>query len=410
MQTNGWLVQDIQYPHQRRSNLRCQPDALALAAGERPRSAGQGQVTQPHVQQKLQPGGYLLDNLRCNQRHIPFQMQGFHEIQFLADAHGAEVHNAHASDSHRLCNGRQPLAVAHRTGGRGHTFFQFLPSSIRLRFPIAPGDVIEDSLKGLLQYAHAISTVIGHVELFSLCTIQDNVHHIPGQLLHRYGQREMVLLCQRLKVHSENGIGAGALPAGGLNGTVKDGFLFIWNHQVFVRNQLKAQPGAAGAGTGGIVEGEHPWLQFRHTDAAVLAGIILGEGQFFLLPRNGNGHQSPGMVAGRLDGVGQTAANAVFQNKAVNNQLNGMLFILLRLDFFGEIILDAIQAQANKALLAGILKHLLVLTFFAPHHRGENQELSSIPQCLYPIHNLVNGLAANFLAALWAMGNAGSCP
>ena len=36
VQSDGRLVEDIQHPDQRRADLRCKTDALALAAGERP--------------------------------------------------------------------------------------------------------------------------------------------------------------------------------------------------------------------------------------------------------------------------------------------------------------------------------------------------------------------------------------
>ena len=54
VQTNRRLIQNIQYAHQRGSDLGCKADSLALATGKRTRCAGQGQVFQSHVLQKLQ--------------------------------------------------------------------------------------------------------------------------------------------------------------------------------------------------------------------------------------------------------------------------------------------------------------------------------------------------------------------
>ena len=65
----------------------------------------------------------------------------------------------------------------------------------------------------------------------------------------------MVLLRQRLKIHAENAVRAGTLPAGGLDRTLKNGFLLIRDHQIRIRHQLEAQTGAIRAGAAGIVEG-----------------------------------------------------------------------------------------------------------------------------------------------------------
>ena len=220
----------------------------------------------------------------------------------------------------------------------------------------------------------------------------------------------MILLSQGLKIHAENGIRSGALPAGGLDGAVKNGLIFIGDHQVLVRDKLEAQTGTAGTGSGGVVEGEHPGFQFRQADAAVLAGVILRKAQFLLLAGDGNGHKTAGVNAGGFDGVGETAADALFQDQPVHDQLNGMLLVLLGLDLLGQIVLNAVQAHPGKALLPGILKYLLVLALFPPDHRRKNEEAGSLPQGLHPVHDLIDGLAADLLAALGAMRNAGPGP
>ena len=48
VQTDGGLVQDIQHPHERGTDLGSQPDPLALAAGQGPRLPAEGQVLQAH--------------------------------------------------------------------------------------------------------------------------------------------------------------------------------------------------------------------------------------------------------------------------------------------------------------------------------------------------------------------------
>ena len=232
------------------------------------------------------------------------------------------------------------------------------------------------------------------------------MHGFLRQILHGIRERKVVFLGQSFKIHPENGIRPGALPAGGLDGPIKNRFVLVGNDQVRVGDQLKAQAGAVRAGAAGIVEGEHPGLQLGQADAAVLAGVVLGKAQLPVLPGQLNGHQTAGMAACGFDGVRQPAAQAILQHQPVHHQLNGMLFVLLQLDLFRQVVEDAVGSDPGKALLPGILKHLDVLALFAPDHRGQHHKPGALSQGLHPVHNLVDGLAADFLPAPGAVGNA----
>ena len=59
VQADGRLIQNIQHAHERRADLRCEPDTLALAAGERCRRARERQVLQADALQKMQPRAHL---------------------------------------------------------------------------------------------------------------------------------------------------------------------------------------------------------------------------------------------------------------------------------------------------------------------------------------------------------------
>ena len=116
------------------------------------------------------------------------------------------------------------------------------------------------------------------------------------------------------------------------------------------------------------------------------------------------------MGAGGFDGVGQTAANALFQHQTVHHQFDGVLFVLLRLDLFRQIIHNAVHPDTGKALLPGILKDLQVLALLPPDHGREDDKTGTLPQFLHPIHDLIDGLAADLLTALGAVRNAHPCP
>ena len=220
----------------------------------------------------------------------------------------------------------------------------------------------------------------------------------------------MIFLCQGFKIHPEDGIRPGTLPAAGLNGTVKNRFCLIRDHQIRICHQPEAETCTAGAGAAGIVEGEHPGLQLCQADAAVFAGIVLREIQFLFRGGQFNGHKAPGMGAGCFNGIRQTAAQAFLQYQAVHHQFNGVLLVLFRLNFLCQIIEDAIHPDTGKSLLPGIFKYLLMLTLFSPDDGRQHNKPGSFPQGFNPVHNLINGLPVDLLSAFGAMGNTHSRP
>ena len=410
VQANGRFIQNIQHTHQRRADLGSQSDPLAFAAGQGACRPGQRQITQAHILQELESAADLPQDLLCDQGHIALQMQFIHKGQRLADAHAAEIHNADAAHGHRPGNIRKPVAATMGAGCAGHAFFQFLPGRVGLSVPIAAGNVVEDALKGLLQHAHTIAAIIGHAQFFLAGSVEDHLHGLRRQGLHRRGQGETIFLCQGFKIHAENGIRPGTLPTAGLDRTVKNRLILIRDHQVCIRHQPEAQAGTFRASAAGIVEGEHSGLQIRHADAAILAGIILRKAQLFPGIRQLHRHQTAGMGTGSFDGVGQTAAQTLLQHQAIHHQLDGVLLILFQSDLLCQIIQDAIHTHTGKTLLAGIVKHLLMFALFAPNHRRQHDKPGADAQGLHPIHDLVNGLTGDLLATLGAMGHTHSGP
>ena len=116
------------------------------------------------------------------------------------------------------------------------------------------------------------------------------------------------------------------------------------------------------------------------------------------------------MVAGRFNGVGQTAAKTFFQHQPIHHQFNGVFFILLAADLFCQVIQDSIHSHPGKACFPSILKDFFMLALFPSDNRRKHQKFGSLPQIFHPVHNLVNGLPANLLAAFGTVGYAHPCP
>ena len=66
MQANAWLIEDVKYVNQLRTNLRGEPDTLAFAARKRHRLAVKREIIEPHFEQKAHARSYFLHNFGCN--------------------------------------------------------------------------------------------------------------------------------------------------------------------------------------------------------------------------------------------------------------------------------------------------------------------------------------------------------
>ena len=63
MQADRWLIENVEDPHQPRTDLARQANPLCLASGERGRSPVEGQVMEANVDQECEPRADLLEQL-----------------------------------------------------------------------------------------------------------------------------------------------------------------------------------------------------------------------------------------------------------------------------------------------------------------------------------------------------------
>ena len=63
MQADRRLVADVKHAHQPGADLGCEPDALRLAAGQRRRAAVERQVVEADLDEEVEPGADLLEDL-----------------------------------------------------------------------------------------------------------------------------------------------------------------------------------------------------------------------------------------------------------------------------------------------------------------------------------------------------------
>ena len=329
-----------------------------------------------------------------------------HKVQGLGDrlvAEGVNVHPPHGDRQGLLL---QPAAPAGGAGALAHALLQLLPGGVGLGLGEPPLHVVQDALKGLLEGTHSIGPVVGELQFLPLRAVEDDLLGRRGKVLEGGAQVKVVLLGQGLEVHPGDGVPLHVLPAGDGDGPVQDGQGGVGDHQLGVGLHLAAQTGAGGAGPEGAVEGEHPGGELLDGDAAVLAGVVLGEGEVLVLLHQVDEHQAAPQGGGGLHRIGEAAEDVRPDHQPVHHDLDVVLLVLLHGDVLGELIEDPVHPAADVAGLPGVFQHLGVLPLLPPDHRGQHLDPGALGEGEDLVDDLVDGLLADLLAALGAVGGA----
>ena len=138
------------------------------------------------------------------------------------------------------------------------------------------------------------------------------------------------------------------------------------------------------------------------------AGVVLGKEDILFPFRLHHIHdgQSACQRRGGFQRIRQTGTDIGTDDQTVYHNFDSMLFIFFQLDFFRQVIEDAIGTHTNKAAFAGCLQLFDVFALSAPDNRRHNLNFRFFRQRQHLIYNLVNGLLLDFPSANRAMGHA----
>src|SRR5690606_2787518 len=92
VQTDAWLVQNVQNTLQTRANLRSQTDALRLAAAQSRGATQKRQVVEADVLQKAKAGVHLFKDLMGDMHFFVRKFYMFEKINGVVNRHFADVH------------------------------------------------------------------------------------------------------------------------------------------------------------------------------------------------------------------------------------------------------------------------------------------------------------------------------
>ena len=220
MQSDARLIEDVEHPHQARADLGRQADALALAAGERRRRAGERQIAEPHALQEAKTRADLLQNLLGDQQFLFAQRQTLDKFQRLDDRQIGEGGNVHPPDRDREGGGLQAPPLAGRAGNFRHAFLNVRAHGRALRLAVAAFEVRHDALELPLDDAITLVFLIVKLKRLPLRTVEDRVHRLFGKSADGVCQLEVVAPRQRVKVHAGNAVALDVSPARGRDAAV----------------------------------------------------------------------------------------------------------------------------------------------------------------------------------------------
>ena len=324
---------------------------------------------------------------------------------------------------------RRPPHAGH--GPLRHEALDLRAHVVGLGVLVAAHQVGYDALVGSLprELASALGAV-AHGELVVPVAVENEVGDRLRQFPKWGVDGEVVSLGQRVEHAQVKAVGR-ARPHPGSDGAVCQRLFRIGHHEFRVDLQLEAEAGALRACAVRVVEAEGARLNLAEADGAVRAGELLGEDDLRVAARlglappstscrrrfrgrgvvrrsvgqDGDGHHAFGEPHGCFQRLVDAALLQVLvDDEAVHDDLDGMPVVLVEGDGLGKVADCAVNLDADKALLARVLKDVLVLAL-AVADDGRHQHDAAVPRQVEDgVGDLLDGLLHDRSAALGAVG------
>ena len=441
MQTDRGLVQDVQYPHEGRTDLGGQADALCFPAGQRRGPSLQGQVLQTHVDHEGQSVADLLEHLASDGLMSRPQVEGGEELQSLGDRQAGQFVDVHFPHADRQALRSQAFAAAGRALPLAHEPLEPLLDPLGTGLQVAAPQVRQNppEIRHVFEAAGLLPVDVLELNLF-LAAPQDRLHDLRGQAVPWSVEVEAEMTGQGLE-QAPVPVGLGVV---GGDGALVDRQAPVRDHQVRIEFQGHPQARAFPASPERAVEGEQPGLQLRDADAADRACPELGEELFppvlgvrssslrrscpsrpeagpalcrsgpclrrapLLRPgRLGQGDEASGAdLEGGLNTLGQALHGLGLNHQPIDHHLDIVLPVLVQLDGLVERADVPVDPDPHESRPPGVFQDLPVFAFLAPHHRRQEHHPRLRGQAGDAVHDLIDRLLADHPPALGTVGDA----
>ena len=291
--------------------------------------------------------------------------------------------------------------MAGRANLAGHDEGDFFLDPLAACLAEAALKVGDDALKLVVVGAGAEHALTLHLDTLLTGAVQQGMQSLLAEILDGSIERKAVPLAECVVGHLGDRT-LGIIPAAGLDGALTDGLALVGNDAGGVHLHKGAEAGAFFAGTEGVVEAEHPGGQLLDRDTMLGAGIALAE-HHRLAADDINYDQSVGLRQRGLDGIRQTAADRIVDDKAVYHDFDRVLDVLFEADFLAQIVHIAVDPHAGKAGAAGRIQLLCLRTLAGTHDRGQHLKAGALRQLQHLVHHLVHSLLCDLASADGAM-------
>ena len=278
MQADRGLVEHVEDAGEAGADLRGEPDALALAAGERAGGAREREIFEADIDQEFQPRADLLEDAPGD-----LVLLGGEKRRQLGeparrglDRHLRDFADMRAADLHAQRLGLEPIAVAGRARHVGEIAGDLLARPVAVGLAEAPLEIGDHAFERPLGVIGAHAVVVGEADVGLARAVEDRLLRLLRQILPFGVEGELVVLAEReQRLHV---IGRARLRPR-RDRALAQRALLVGDDQVGVDVLLDAEPAAFRAGAERVVEREQPRLDLGNGEAGDRAGEFLREHQ-----------------------------------------------------------------------------------------------------------------------------------
>ena len=425
VEADARFVQDVEHAHQRRPDLRRQTDALRLTTRERVRTPFQGQVVQADINQEAETLPDLLENLPRDHEIALAQRraallpgllrQPGEPVLRLADWQPRHLNDGTVTDGDAQHFRLQARALADRTWPLSHEALEFLFYIVRGCGLIPALQVRDHALIGNVIRAGTPATrAVLDLDHLAARAAQDQIQVFLRQLADRCVQVNLV----RLGHAFQHGVVPGAPLSRGAQPwhdcPLGQREILVWNNQVRVELARRAQARAGGTGAVRRVEREVARLDLRQADHPVHGtSELLREDDQLAIDDLRLG-DAAGDLQCRLDRLNNAQPIRVIalgdtlfmaNDQAVDHHFDGVLLRLgeRQLHRLVDLMHDAIDAHAYKALPPDLFHDAPVLALAIANHRGQDHQPGAVWQVQQLLRHLLWRLRHDRPATLWTV-------
>ena len=396
VQPDRRLVEDVQHADEARSDLRGEPDALRLPAGERRCPAREREVAEPDVVEEGQPLGDLPQHALADHAIGLAELELRDERERLPHRLLHELVDVDLADGDRERLGPEACAVACGTRPQRHVLLDPLLLQCGLGLAVAALEPGDDALERRHVAARApVPRPVGDVDLLGARAPQEQILLILRQLAPGSVHVDLVALRDAADELVEEAR-AGEVP--GRERALRDRKVVIRDDHVGIDLELRPEARAARACAVRRVEAEDARRHLGQRHAMLGARELLGVEPALAVDHRDLDEPVRELDRG-LDRVGEPLAQVVLHDEAVDHDRDVVLELLVERRRVLDQVRLAVDADAREPLAAQVLEHVLELALAPAHDGGVDREARAGGQREHLVDDLLGGLARDRPAA-----------